>query len=130
LEEHMPTCYNNGYCNLAKTNCSLGQATAKFMDWPAITFPPWLVFLVDTHARMTDGSARQVPRILCPIGIGEFWWYLAAKATLLAAGRYAKELCNIDQLYAGLEAGILKVVFKPLMSSGGNMRRKKSGDFC
>jgi hypothetical protein len=41
-----------------------------------------------------------------PIGIGETWRRLAAKATLLASGKHAKELCGIDQLCAGLEAGI------------------------
>jgi hypothetical protein len=43
---------------------------------------------------------------MCPIGVGETWWRLAAKATLLASGSEAKELCSIHQLYAGLEAGI------------------------
>ena len=41
-----------------------------------------------------------------PIGIGETWRRLFAKASLLASGSEAKEKCGIDQLCAGLEAGI------------------------
>ena len=41
-----------------------------------------------------------------PIGVGETWRRLAAKATLLVSGCDAKERCDIDQLCAGLVAGI------------------------
>ena len=41
-----------------------------------------------------------------PIGVGETWRRLIAKTTLLLAGSEAKELCGIQQLCAGLEAGI------------------------
>jgi hypothetical protein len=41
-----------------------------------------------------------------PIGVGKTWRRLAVKATLLASGSEAKELCGIDQLCAELEGGI------------------------
>jgi hypothetical protein len=41
-----------------------------------------------------------------PLGIDETWQHLAANATLHSSGSDAKELCGIDQLCAGLEAGI------------------------
>ena len=41
-----------------------------------------------------------------PVGIGEIWRRLQAKCLLLAAGEEAKDACGIDQVCAGLEAGI------------------------
>ena len=41
-----------------------------------------------------------------PLGVGETWRRLFAKCLLLVAGGEAKEACGIDQLCAGLEAGI------------------------
>jgi hypothetical protein len=45
-----------------------------------------------------------------PIGVGKTWRRLAAKATLLVSGCDAKERCGINQLCAGLEAGIEGVI--------------------
>ena len=41
-----------------------------------------------------------------PIGAGEIWRHLLAKCILKVAGDAAKEVCGMDQLCAGLEAGI------------------------
>ena len=41
-----------------------------------------------------------------PVGVGETWRRATAKILLLVAGAQAKEACGIDQLCAGLEAGI------------------------
>jgi hypothetical protein len=41
-----------------------------------------------------------------PVGVGEIWRRVCAKTVLLVAGEEAKEACGIDQLCAGLEAGI------------------------
>ena len=41
-----------------------------------------------------------------PVGVGETWRRATAKILLLVAGAEAKEACGIDQLCAGLEAGI------------------------
>ena len=41
-----------------------------------------------------------------PVGIGEVWRRLFAKAVLLVAGPEATEACGADQLCAGLSAGI------------------------
>jgi hypothetical protein len=41
-----------------------------------------------------------------PVGVGETWHRATAKILLLVAGAEAKETCGIDQLCAGLEAGI------------------------
>jgi hypothetical protein len=43
---------------------------------------------------------------VCPLGIGETWWHLCAKLILLACGSNAKKQYGINQLCAGLEAGI------------------------
>jgi hypothetical protein len=59
--------------------------------------------LLGPHGRVSGGNK-------CPdvhtIGSGKTWCRLAAKATLQVAGSDAKELCGINQLCAGLEAGI------------------------
>jgi hypothetical protein len=41
-----------------------------------------------------------------PLGVGETWWQVIAKALLLITSNKAKEVCGIDQLCAGLKAGI------------------------
>jgi hypothetical protein len=41
-----------------------------------------------------------------PFGVGETWRSATAKILLLVAGAEAKEACSINQLCAGLEAGI------------------------
>jgi hypothetical protein len=41
-----------------------------------------------------------------PIGVGETWWRLTTKATLLISGCDAKERCGMHQHCATLEAGI------------------------
>jgi hypothetical protein len=43
---------------------------------------------------------------VCPVGVGKTWGCATAKILLLVAGAEAKEDWGIDQLCAGLEAGI------------------------
>jgi hypothetical protein len=38
--------------------------------------------------------------------LGESWMWLESKCVLLVAGGKVKEACGVDQLCAGLEAGI------------------------
>jgi hypothetical protein len=86
-----------------KASRTLRQASAEMVDWLANTFPPWASYRALMAGRLV--ALDKCPGVR-PIGIGETWRRLAAKATLLSSGREAKELCGIDQLCAGLEAGI------------------------
>jgi hypothetical protein len=82
---------------------TLRQATAELVDWLANDFPPWAAYRALMAGRLV--ALDKCPGVR-PIGIGETWRRLAAKATLQVAGSDAKELCGIHQLCAGLEAGI------------------------
>jgi hypothetical protein len=81
----------------------LRQATADLVDWMANSFPPWAAYRALMAGRLV--ALDKCPGVR-PIGVGETWRRLAAKATLLVSGSDAKELCGIHQLCAGLEAGI------------------------
>jgi hypothetical protein len=57
-----------------------------------------------------------------PIGVGETWWRLTAKATLLAAGSKTKELCSILQSWKPASS-------MPSMSCGSSAKMRRSRDF-
>ncbi len=86
-----------------KSSRLLRRATANLVDWLANSFPPWDAYRALMAGRLV--ALDKCPGVR-PIGVGETWRRLAAKATLLVSGCDAKERCGIDQLCAGLEAGI------------------------
>jgi hypothetical protein len=86
-----------------KSSRLLRQATADLVDWLASSFPPWAAYRALMAGRLV--ALDKCPGVR-PIWVGETWRRLAAKATLLGSGCNAKEQCGIDQLCAGLEAGI------------------------
>jgi hypothetical protein len=79
-----------------KASCTLLQASAKLVEWLANTFPPWAAYRALMAGCLV--ALDKCPGVR-PLGIGETWWRLAAKATLLSSGSDAKELCGIDQLF-------------------------------
>jgi hypothetical protein len=89
--------------HFGKSSRLLRQATADLVDGLANSFSPWAAYRALMAGRLV--ALDKCPGVR-PIGVGETWWRLAAKATLLVSGCDAKERCGIDQLCAGLEAGI------------------------
>jgi hypothetical protein len=87
-----------------KSSRLLRQAAADLVDWLANSFPPWAAYRALMPGRLLV-TLDKCPGVR-PIGVGEIWRRLAAKVTLLVSGCNAKERCGIDQLCAGLEAGI------------------------
>jgi hypothetical protein len=75
-----------------KASCTLQQAFAKLVEWLANTFPPWAAYRALMAGRLV--ALDKCPGVR-PIGIGETWPRLAAKATLLLSGSDAKELCFV-----------------------------------
>eukprot|EP00978_Attheya_sp_CCMP212_P035431 scaffold154276_cov33-Attheya_sp.AAC.2 len=75
-----------------KTSATLREAVADFTRWMANEMPPWA-----SYRAMI--ASRCVALDKCP-GVRP------AKCLLVAAGEEAKDACGIDQVYAGLEAGI------------------------
>jgi hypothetical protein len=86
-----------------ETSRQLRIAVADFVDWLANEFPPWAAYRA-TMACLLFGLDKD-PGVR-PVGAGETWRRLFAKVVLRIAGGEAKEACGIDQLCAGLEAGI------------------------
>jgi hypothetical protein len=81
----------------------LWQAVADFVDWFGNIFPPWAAYRAIMAGRLL--ALDKSPGVR-PVGIGETWRRLFAKVLLLLAGSDAREACGIDQLSAGLQAGI------------------------
>jgi hypothetical protein len=81
----------------------LCSALANFTDWLANDFPDWPAYRAIMAGRLV--ALDKCPGIR-PLGVGETWRRAIAKTLLLVAGSEAKEVCGIDQLCAGLEAGI------------------------
>jgi hypothetical protein len=103
-EGRMPTRYSNGCCALGNQVGFYDKPpTANLVDCLANSFPPWAAYRALMAGRLV--ALDKCPGVR-PIRVGETWWRLAAKATLLVSGCDAKEQCGIDQLCAGLEAGI------------------------
>lgn len=81
----------------------LRVAVANFTEWMANESPPWAAIRALMSGRLV--ALDKCPGIR-PIGIGELWRRLISKCFLKVAGPQAKEACSIDQLCAGLEAGV------------------------
>jgi hypothetical protein len=79
------------------------KAVAEFMRWKANDHPPWATCRVLRVGRLV--ALAKMPGVR-PAGIGETLQRLGAKCVLLVCGDEAKEACGVDQLCAGLEAGI------------------------
>jgi hypothetical protein len=79
------------------------KAVAEFTVWLAKESPPWAAYRALRSGRLV--ALDKCPGVH-PIGIGESFMRLSWKCVLLVAGGEAKESCGVDQLYAGLEAGI------------------------
>jgi hypothetical protein len=86
-----------------KTSYKLREAVADFTRWMANELPPWAAYRAMIASRCV--ALDKCPGVR-PVGIGEIWRRLQAKCLLLAAGEEAKDACGIDQVCAGLEAGI------------------------
>jgi hypothetical protein len=99
----------------------LRQAVADFMDWLSNASPLWAAYRAIMDGRLL--ALNKSPGIR-PVGIGETWRQLFAKILLLIMGDKAQEVCGIDQLCAGLQAGI-----KGGGTCGNNAQRKKNGVF-
>jgi hypothetical protein len=76
---------------------------SEFADWVANDFLPWVAYQALKAGRLV--ALDKCPGIH-PIGIVENWSHLTAKCALFVAGGKAKEECGMDQLCAGLKAGI------------------------
>jgi hypothetical protein len=99
----MPTRYRY-LLRFGKSSRLSRQATADLVDWLANSFLPWAAY----SRALIAGCLVALDKCpgVRPIGVGETWRRLATKATPLVSGCNAKERCGIDQLCAGLEAGI------------------------
>eukprot|EP00978_Attheya_sp_CCMP212_P009437 scaffold22328_cov61-Attheya_sp.AAC.3 len=83
---------------------SLREAVTDFTRWMANEMPPWAAYRAMLASRCV--ALDRCPGVR-PVGIGEIWRCLQAKCLLLlATGDEAKDACGIDQVCAGLEAGI------------------------
>ncbi len=81
----------------------LRKAVSEFTDWMANDQQPWAAYRALKAGRLV--ALEKCPGVR-PVGIGESWNRLFAKCVMLLAGAEAKDACGIDQLCAGLEAGI------------------------
>jgi len=79
------------------------KAVAELIRWKANDNPPWAAYRALRAGRLVGLDKRPGIR---PVGIGETLERLGAKCVLLVCGDEAKEACGVDQLCAGLEAGI------------------------
>jgi hypothetical protein len=89
-----------------KSSRLLQQATADLVEWLVarqLLSPMGAAYRALMAGRLV--ALHKCPGV-CPIGVGETWRRLAAKASLLVSGWDVKEQCGIDQLCPGLEAGI------------------------
>ncbi len=78
---------------------NLRAIVARFAGWLANGFP---------HRALMTGHLLGLDKNLGvhPIGIVDTWCRVLAKCILLVAGPVATEACGVDQLCAGLSAGI------------------------
>jgi hypothetical protein len=104
----------------------LCEVVAKFVDWLANSHPSWAAY----HALM---AGRLVALDKCPgvhpLGIGKTWRRICVKLITSACGSAAKEQCGINQLCAGLKAGIDGSIHAPSQNAGPSAKRRKDGFF-
>jgi hypothetical protein len=86
-----------------QTSQGLGKAVCEFTDWMANDLLSWVAYRALKAERLV--ALDKCPGVR-PVGIGESWGHLTAKCVLFVAVGEAKEECGMDQLCAGLEAGI------------------------
>lgn len=86
-----------------QASAGLRAALADFSAWLANDSPPWAAYRALMAGRLI--AIDKCPGVR-PIGIGETWRRAMAKCVLHVARNGAKDACGIDQLCAGLEAGI------------------------
>ena len=80
------------------------KAVAEFVRWKSNNDPPWAAYRALRAGRRAVLDKRHS---VCPVGIGEsLERRLGAKCVLLVCGDEAKEVFGVDQLCAGLEAGM------------------------
>ena len=77
-----------------------GQSTVW---WKANNNPPWAAYRALRGGRLVAVDKMSGVR---PLGVGETLEKLESKCVLLVCGNKAKEACGVDQLCAGLDAGI------------------------
>lgn len=97
---------------LLRFGAALREAVARFTAWLANDFPPWAA-----HRGLMSGRLIALDKCpgVRPIGIGETWRRLCAKALLPVAGPEAKQPSGVDQLCAGLEARIEGAIHHMIM---------------
>ena len=78
-------------------------AVGRFSDWLSNKMVPWAAIRALNAGRLI--GIDKFPGVR-PVSIGELWKRLITKCFLLVAGQTAKEVCGVDQLCAGLEAGV------------------------
>jgi len=81
----------------------LRSTLASVTRWLANGFPPWAAYRALMSGRLL--ALDKCPGVR-PIGIGETWRRAIAKCVLHVAGKEASASCGVDQLCAGLQAGI------------------------
>ena len=81
----------------------LQKALADFTSWIANESPPWAAYRALRSGRLV--ALDKSPGVR-PVGIGETWMRFDSKCVLFVAGGEARDECGVDQLCAGLEAGV------------------------
>ena len=90
---------------LLRSGAASQVVIGKIVDWQWNSFLPWAAFLALMARQLCDmdkGSGGGAH----PLYVGEISQRLLTRCLLFMAGSEAKEVCGIDQLCAGLEAGI------------------------
>ena len=86
-----------------EASMELRKANAEFTSWLANESPPWAAYRALRSGRLV--ALDKGPGVR-PVGIGETWMRYDSKCVLFVAGGEAKDECGVDQLCAGLEAGV------------------------
>jgi hypothetical protein len=81
----------------------LRKASAVFTSWLSNELPPWAAYRALRSGRLV--ALDKSPGVR-PVGIGEAWMRFDSKCVLSVAGGKAIDECGVDQLCAGLEAGV------------------------
>ena len=111
------------------TSHKLSSVVAKIVAWLLNSFPPWAAFRALMAGRLYSvdkGSGGGVN----PPCVDEIWRCLFVKHLLFAAGNETKEACGMDQLCAGLEAGIEGHIHAMQHLSRGCISIMQIGAFC
>jgi hypothetical protein len=93
----------NWLLRYGKESSALWEELAEWASWLANQHPPWAAYRARMACRLV---ARDKEPGVRPVGIGEIFRRLFAKAILLLVGREATSACDNLNLCVGLKAGI------------------------